>query len=170
MQSRIRTGIFVLAIAMASVGVARADAVLTYTSSTLSTAAGGTVEIDGTLTNTGTYDLYLNGDTVSPLSPGLTADDSPFMLFGPMFLAAGDSFTGAFIDVTADATTPSGSYSGTYTIQGGTDSDTFDDIATADFTLDVGSPTPEPNPFLLLATGLTIIAGVSLQRKSLVRR
>ena len=160
MQKRVRTVIFALAIAMASVGAARADAILTFTPSTLSTAAGGTVEFDGTLTNTGTYDLYLNSDAVSPLSPGLTADDSPFIFDGPTFLSAGDSYTGAFIDVTADAATPSGSYSGTYTIQGGADGDSFDDIVTENFTLDVGSPVPEPNPFLLLATGLAFIAVV----------
>jgi len=165
MQKRIRSGIYALVIAMASAGIARADAVLTFTPSTLYTVAGGTVEFVGTLTNTGTYGLYLNDDVVSPLSPGLTADDSPFIFFGPTFLAAGDSFTGAFIDVTADIVTPSGSYSGTYTIQGGADSYTFDDIATADFTLDVGSPVPEPTPFLLLATGLAILAVVSQRRR-----
>jgi hypothetical protein len=157
MQSTIRTGIFALIIAMTSVEAARADAILTFTPSTLNTVAGGTVEFDGTLTNTGTYDLYLNGDVFDLEYSDLTVDDSPFMFFGPLYLAAGDSYTGAFIDVTADATTPTGSYSGTYTIQGGTDSDTFDDLATTDFTLDVGSPVPEPNPILLLATGLTML-------------
>ena len=121
MQKRVCTGLFALIIAVTSVVAARADAVLTFTPSTLTTAPGGTVEFDGKLTNTGTYDLYLNGDTVSPLPPGVTADDSLFIIFGPLYLSAGDSFTGPFIDVMADAATPSGSYSGTYTIQGGTD-------------------------------------------------
>jgi hypothetical protein len=71
--------------------------------------------------------------------------------------------------VTADATIASGSYIWTYTIQGGADSETFDDIATEDFTVDVGSTstTPEPNSFLLLATGLAMIAFV---RYFLMRR
>jgi len=164
MQKRVRTGIFTLTIAMASVGVARADAILTFTPSTLSVAAGGTVEFDGTLTNTGTYDLYLNGDSVDLEYSNLTVDDSPFIFSGPLYLAAGDSFTGAFIDVTADAATPAGSYSGTYTIQGGADADSLDDIATTDFTLDVGPPIPEPNSFLLLATSMAILVVVRLTR------
>jgi hypothetical protein len=168
MQKRVCTVILILVIAIVSVGVAHADAILTFTPSTLSTIPSGTVEFDGTLTNTGTYDLYLNSDTFDLEYSDLTVDDSPFMLSGPTILAAGDSYTGAFIDVTADATTPSGSYSGTYTIQGGTDSDTFDDLATADFTVDIGSPVPESNPFLLLAMGLIIIAIVFQRRGATV--
>ncbi len=51
---------------------------------------------------------------------------------------------------------------GKYTIQGGADPETFDDIATEDFTVDVGSTstTPEPNSLLLLATGLVMLAFV----------
>jgi hypothetical protein len=167
MQKKIRAGIFVLIIAAVSVSAARADATLTFTPSTLSTTPGGTVEFDGTLTNTGTFDLYLNGDSFDLEYSDLTVDDSPFIFSGPMLLSAGESFSGAFIDVTADAATPSGSYSGTYTIQGGTDANTFDDIAMEDFTIDIGAMTPisEPNPFLLLATGLAIIALVRSARR-----
>lgn len=168
MQKRVRAGIIALVITVSSVGTARADAVLTFTPSTLITTAGGTVEFDGTLTNTGATDLYLNGDVVILNYPDLTVDDSIIYIYAPLFLSAGDSYTGAFFDVTADAATPSGSYSGTYTIQGGTDSDTYDDIATADFTLDVGSPVAEPNPFLLLATGLAILAIVFQRRGAMV--
>ena len=161
-----------LIFAIVSAGTARADAVLTFTPNTLQITPGGTVEFDGTLANTGTTAIYLNNDVFSFLSPDLTIDDSPFIFEGPSSLAAGDSFTGAFIDVTADAATLSGSYSGTYTIQGGADGDTFDDIATADFTLDAGSTsiTPEPNPFLFLATGIMILAVAGLRRRSLAAR
>jgi hypothetical protein len=153
MQERLRTSILALIIAVASAGAARADAVLTFTPSTLSVVAGGTVEFTGTLTNTGDTDLYLNSDSFILPFADLTVDDSPFFFDGPTFLLAGDSFTGAFIDVTADATILSGSYSGTFTIQGGADSSTFDDIASVDYTVDVGSPVPEPNSFLLMAAG-----------------
>lgn len=160
-----RLGYAILALviaAAASVGMAHADAVLTFTSPTLTITPGGTIEFDGTLTNTGTDDLYLNSDAFSLLFPDLTFDDSPFIFGAPLSLSPGDSYIGPFIDVTADATIASGSYICTYTILGGADSSTFDDIATEDFTVDVGSTstTPEPNPFLLIATGMTILAFV----------
>lgn len=166
MQKRVRAGIFAITIAVASAITARADAILTFTPSIITTNAGGTVEFDGVLTNTGTTGLYLNSDTFDLEYPDLSVGDSPFFFFGPTFLAAGDSYAGAFIDVTADAATPSWSYSGTYTIQGGADSNTFDDLATADFTVDVGSSTtPEPNSFLLFATGLSIITVVCMRHR-----
>jgi len=163
MYKRLRSGLFALAITGAFVCAARADTILTLTPSSLDTVASGTVELDGTLTNTGTTDLYLNGDVVILNYANLTVDDSVFYLDAPLFLSAGDSYTGALFDVTANAAAPSGSYSGTYTIQGGADSDTFDDLATADFTVDVGTTVPEPKSFVLLATGLSMIA-VVLQR------
>jgi hypothetical protein len=164
MQKDIIYSTFALNFVLTSTGVTRADATLTFTPSTLDIVAGGTVEFDGTLTNTGDTDLYLNGDSFLLSFPDLNVDDSPFFFDGPTFLAAGDSFTGAFIDVTAGATILSGSYSGTFTIQGGTDSNTYDDISTEEFTLDVGSPVPEPNPFLLLASGMAMLAFAGLRR------
>jgi hypothetical protein len=169
MRRKTRSGIVALVFALASVGAAHADAVLSFTAPTLNIAAGGTVEFDGTLTNTGTEDLYLNGDVIILNYPDLTDDDSPFFADSPLFLSPGDSYTGPFIDVTADATIASGSYDGSYTIQGGADPETFDDIATENFTVDVGSSsiTPEPNSLLLLATGLAIL---TFARYFLMRR
>lgn len=169
MQKTVITGILALIIGMASAGAAHADAILTFTPSSLTIAPGGTVEFVGTLTNTGTADLYLNGDGIIFFYPDLTYDDSPFFADSPLFLSPGDSYIGPFIDVSADLATTSGIYNGTYIVQGGADSSTFDDIASEDFTVDVGSTstTPEPNPFLFLATGMTILAFV---RYFLMRR
>jgi hypothetical protein len=172
MQARLRTGILALLIAVASVGAARADARLTFSPSTMSLAPGGTVVFDGTLTNTGGDLLYLNGDQFNLPYPDLSVDDSPFIFNGPLSLPPGDSWTGAFIDVTADNSISDGSYSGSYTILGGTDPNAFDSLATADFGVNVGeaTATPEPNAFLLLATGAMLLAVASSRKSRLTKK
>jgi hypothetical protein len=167
MLKRLCKYILALAIAAASAGTARADAILDLKPPTLDTAAGGTVEFAGTLTNTGDADLYLNGDVIILPFPDLTVDDSPFFNNSPLFLSPGDAYTGPFIDVTVDPATPSGSYGGSYTIQGGTDSETFDNIAAEDFTVDVGSTVPEPNTSLLITSGLAALAGGLRKRRKI---
>ena len=167
MQKRLCKCTLALAIAAASAGAARADAILDLTPSTLDTAAGGIVEFVGTLTNTGDTDLYLNGDGITYPLADLTVDDSPFFNNSPLFLSPGGAYTGPFIDVTVDPATPSGSYSGSYTIQGGSDSETFDNIAVEDFTVDVGSTVPEPNTSLLIASGFAALAGGLWKRRKI---
>ncbi|MGD0859512.1 MAG: PEP-CTERM sorting domain-containing protein [Terracidiphilus sp.] len=169
MQKKLCKCTLALAIAATFAGAARADAILDLTPPTLDTAAGGTVEFAGTLTNTGDADLYLNGDVVILPYPDLTVDDSPFFNNSPLFLSPGDGYTGPFIDVTVDPATPSGSYSGSYTIQGGTDPNAFDNLATAGFTVNVGevTATPEPNTTLLIASGLAALAGGLRKRRKI---
>lgn len=156
MDKRLFSRIISLAVA-ASLGVANAGVILTFTPSTLNTVAGGTVEFVGTLTNTGTADVYLNGDVVILPYPDLTVDDSPFFISAPLFLSGGSSYTGPFIDVMADLAAVSGSYGGSYTIQGGVDANTFGNLATQDFSVNVSSSVPEVNSFLLAAVGLLVI-------------
>ena len=86
MLKRLCKYILALAIAAASAGTARADAILDLKPPTLDTAAGGTVEFAGTLTNTGDADLYLNGDVIILPFPDLTVDDSPFFNNSPLLL------------------------------------------------------------------------------------
>jgi len=159
-----------LAIAVWPVRLAHADAILDLTPATLSTAPGGTVQFSGTLTNTGADDLFLNGDVIILSYPDLTVDDSPFFINSPPFLLPGGSYVGPFLDVTADATTIPGSYSGSYTIQGGADSNTFDNIAEQDFTVEVSSSVvvPEPNSATLSTVELScIVVGSFIRRKRL---
>jgi hypothetical protein len=163
----IRSG-FVVFIALLNVVAARADATLTFINPYAYITPGGTIEFDGTLTNTGDTDLYLNGDIFNLQSLDLTVDDSPFIFEGPTFLAAGDSFSGAFINVTADNEILPGEYLGWYTIQGGADTNTYDDLATEDFYIYVAfdtnpsSTTPEPTTFLLMISGFLIFTVLRL--------
>jgi len=135
--------------------------VLTFdlTATTLSVLPGGTIEFTGTLTNTEANTVYLNGDVAILLYTGLSLDDSPFFSNSPLFLLSGASYVGPFFDVTADAAAIPGSYTGSYTIQGGLDANTFDNVATRGFTVNVAG-VPEPKSYHLLMAGLLIIAGI----------
>ncbi len=161
----LRASVFTL-IGFASVGMAHADVVINFMPSTLAIAPGGTIEFTGTLTNNGADDVFLNGDFVLLPFPDLTVDDSPFFANSPLSLAPGASYNGPFIDVTADLTILSGVYDGSYTVQGGVDSNAFDNLAVEDFSVDVGSAAsvPEPNYYPVSAAGLLLIVALTRRR------
>jgi len=140
------------------VQAAYADVILNLAPSTLNVRPGGTIEFIGTLTNTGTTDVYLNGDLSSLPYMELSLDDTPFFADSPLFLSAGGSYNGPFFDITADASAIPGSYTGSYTVQGGADSNAFVNLASQDFTVDVGSSAsvPEPN-YSIFSTAVLII-------------
>src|ERR1035437_7396796 len=121
-------------LAVASLNTARADLIFNLTPPMLSAPPSGTVEFTGTLTNTGIADVFLNGD-VSVL-PYLTLmlDDSPFFANSPLSLAAGGGlYSGPFFDVIVDPGAVPGTYTGSFTIQGGADSSTFNNLASQNF-------------------------------------
>jgi hypothetical protein len=131
-------------------------------SSSRSASAGTstTLEFTGTLSNPTSAVVFLNGDG-SFLDQSLTLDDSPFLTFAPLSLAAGATYAGAFFDVVVYPSTPPGSYAGTFTIQGGANDGAFDNLATADFTVNVtgtvGTVVPEPGFFAVLFLALAMV-------------
>lgn len=153
-------------IALAWTTAPRADSLdLTLTDPTQSVAQGTTtVEFDASVVNPSTTDtIYLNGDDLATTSPLVSIDDSPYAAW-PLSLAPGDSFGPAalfLVDLPADLAP--GEYTGTFTITGGADGGTFslfNDLADANFTVDVTGPStvaPEPGTLLLLCTGLMAI-------------
>ena len=146
--------------------------IFNLTPSALTTSPGGTVEFTGNLTNTGSTVVFLNGDAAGALPLILTLNDSPFFADAPLFLAAnGGSYSGPFFDVTVDPAALPSIYGGSFTIQGGADSSTFDNLATQDFQVTV-TATPEPTSFMLMATAWTWtgIIAVCRRRKSRAER
>jgi hypothetical protein len=122
-------------------------------------------EFTGTLMNPGTSDVYLNGDVSSLPYPDLMVDGSPFFTFSPLFLPGGGTYTGPFFDVDVSPSAASMTYDGTFTIQGGADANSFDNLAEQDFTVVVGSEVPvsevpEPNSLMLSVTVALIMAAV----------
>ena len=140
---------------------ARASLIFDLTSAAVSGTSGDNVSFEGTLTNTGSADLFLNGDVSFLPYAELMVDDSPFFTNVPAFLAPGDSYAGPLWNVIISPQASPGMYFGSFTVQGGSDVNTFNDLGTQDFEVVVPATIPEPACVILFGTGLL---GVILMR------
>jgi hypothetical protein len=126
---------------------------------------GTTLTFDATASapssNTGT--IFLNGDGFNVNLVGASIDDSDFINF-PLSLDPGDSSEGSLFTVTLPSTLAPGTYTGFFSILGGSDGGAQDTIATVNFEIDAPAATPEPGTLLLLATGLTLLAALLYSR------
>ena len=125
---------------------------LTFTldSSLLTTTPGLDVTFDATLTNPTATTEFLNGDS---FTSALSADDTPFFVNFPLFLAPGASVHAAIFTVLVPASTLPGLYAGIFDILGGPDPATFDVLAMQAFTVNVtpaATAVPEPATLSLL--------------------
>jgi len=132
---------------------------------------------NGTLTNTSSTSLSLNGDQFS-VDPPLTGDDSAFANFflfptdpsgNPLpqpTLGAGQSLNLALFNVTVPTGTPLGSYLGLFEIQGGATSGDFGLLGSQSFTVNTTAKpipsVPEVPGGSALAVGLLMTAGLAV--------
>ena len=123
---------------------------------------GGVVAFHGTLMNTGTANVFLNGVVSFISSSDLPVDNEPFFVNAPLFLPPGGSFTGHLFNVAIEPQAAVGTLPGSFTIQGGTDADAFDTLASATFSVSVSVPTP----FTAFTTKLELTMGPSPSRDS----
>ena len=148
---------------------ARAQLLLTLTPAGLSGASGTTLRIAGTLFNTGTSELFLNGGFLTISSPSLTFDDTPFFANVPESLPGGDSFTGEIFDIVIDPAAVPGSYSGVFSVLGGASGTALQTLATANLQVTVTAPQqaeiPEPGAGALLAGGIVPLLGILRRRR-----
>lgn len=142
-------------------GTSRAQLLVTLTPAGLSGFPGTTLRFAGTLVNTGASELFLNADAFSLSSPDLTLDDTKFFAVPPL-LAGGASFSGELFDVLIAPTAAVGTYSGSFTVQGGASNTVFDPLATGNFQVTV--IVPEPGTGALLAATVMPLVGILRRR------
>ena len=107
--------------------------------------------------------VFLNfGDNI----PGSTIDDSGFLINFPLSLNPGGNFTGTLFSVALPPGVAPGSYTGFFEIFGGSNAEAGNPLATANFQINA---TPEPGTWVLLATGLCILAMGNFGRRYLPR-
>jgi hypothetical protein len=144
--------------------VAKADILTITLDAPYQIGPGPVFTFYGTITNTSTSTVYLNGDSFPVLDFLLTPDDSGFYNNTSSPLTAGQSTVDVeLFTITAPgyALGASNLYSGTYEIQGGADSNANDALGSANFNVQVS---PEPSSLLLLASGLAGLAGTLKRR------
>lgn len=147
-----------------SVTAAKADSLtLVFASQYQSAAPGQTVAFYATVTDVSSGQVFLNADSTSLLSP-LTLDDTPFLTNFPLSLKPGDSYTGELITVTVPSGVLAGLYPGSFEILGGSNPNAQNEVALADFGVQVVQVTPEPSSLPLLVSGLATLT-VALRRR-----
>jgi hypothetical protein len=111
--------------------------------------------------------MFLNGDNFNLSLNGALIDDSAFLLNFPLSLDPGVGVAGSLFTVTLPSNIAPGTYTGFFSILGGSDSDAQDTIATVNFEIDAPAAVPEPGTWLLLATGLLLLAALLYRRSKI---
>src|ERR1700754_862757 len=146
---------------------ASADTLNLVLSNPVQTAVpGGTLTFDANasapFSNSGT--IFLNGDNFNLTLNGAAIDDSGFFDNFPFTLDPGVGVAGTLFTVALPSTIAPGTYTGFFSILGGSDSGAQDTIATVNFEIDAPSAVPEPGTWLLFATGLTLLGALLYSR------
>ena len=137
---------------------AKAQLTLSLANPSQTVKSGETASFTGTLTNTGSGTIFLNGDDLGIL--GLSSDDTPFIKNAPFSLDAGTAYTGALFNVTVDSFVVPNTYTGSFSILGGQDSLTYDSIALQPFFVTVPQDVPVPEAASVFSFGLLLLLGI----------
>ena len=127
-----------------------------------SASKGDFVVFSGTITNVGIDTAYLNGALGSLPFSDLLVDYTAFFTAVPASLAVGEFYAGEIFGVSVGLFAGAGDYFGSFTIQGGADAFSFDDMSTQSFQVNVASvPEPGTGPFVLAGFVCAVLGGFS---------
>lgn len=143
----------------------------TLSNAAQSTTPGTTLTYSGTLTNTSGNTIYLNGISfLGPFAsvdndPGCVGssvpctDETPFLTYVPFSLSASgpdSTYTGALFNLVVPTTSSLGTFTAFVNINGGPGMN--DNVPITSSLAFSTTLTPEPSPWLLMATGLAGLA------------
>ena len=150
------TRLFLLAItALFALPALKADTInVTLTPVRLAGAPGSSILFTGVLENQSGATVYLNsaGGDLSYFE--LTLDVTPFFTSAPLSLDDGTFYSGPLFAVAISNVALPGTYSGQFTLAGGPDPESFDNIGSAAFEVTV---VPEPPSIFLLGIGTLLL-------------
>lgn len=158
-----KTLINLIALTVLAVAGVRADINITFDDPNQTGGAGQTLNFFGTITNSGATAVFLNFDSLNFGLSDATVSDN-FFTNVPISLAAGGSSGDVdLFDITLanPESLPLGTYTGTYGLLGGIDGSASDNLAQANFSVNV---TPEPGYFALLGIGLVSMGWLHRRR------
>jgi hypothetical protein len=112
--------------------------------------------VSAPLANSGT--LFLNGDNFNVSIAGAIIDDTSFLFNFPLSLDPGGSFTGTLFTLTLPSIISPGTHNAFFEILGGSDPATQNTLGPVNFQISTPTAVPEPGTWLLLASGLPLLA------------
>ncbi len=133
-------------------------------SSLMPITPGGSISWSGTLTNTGLDALYISGDEILTSPPvAFAIDDTALLTPVQLYpLAGGASYSGLLFTLTAPNVILNGSFSGTLTLLGATDTFNTNPIGSQTFSF---RAVPEPGAVALFFGSVASGAGFLLRRR-----
>lgn len=145
----------------------RAQLLIELDSAVQSAEAGGQATFTGTLTNTGTTELFLNSIGFSfegSASNYLSGDDTPFFSSVPASLPSnGGVYVGTIYNINIAQGTPNGDYFGFITLTGGADATASMDLGSARFRV---TAVPAPSGFAVFVFGVVPGIAFVVRRRS----